>query len=127
MCHNHEWRIYGFADVDVWQSSNLPDPIKPKAVRVIWLISLLVTFLPTSPILAMSFVNNRTFKHSMGHQISCQDACFHLHTSDGQHYPSNQQVRHRQDSALLSLTGVLVVGGLGTDARCESAVWALVD
>ena len=52
------------------------------------------------PLLAMSLINNRTFERSMGHQISCQDARFHLHTSDGQHYLSNQQVRHRQDSAL---------------------------
>ena len=116
MCCNHEQRICGFADMDVWWSSDLPDSIKPKAVGVIWLISSLVTILPTSPILAMSLINNCTFERSMGHQISCQDACFHLHTSNGQHYLSNQQVRHPQDSALLILTGVLVVGGLGTDA-----------
>ena len=72
------------------------------------------------PIPVMSLINNRTFERSMGHHISRQDACFHLHTSDGQHYPSNQQVRHRQDSALMSLIGVLIVGGLGANA------WQLV-
>ena len=99
MCHDCEWRVCGFADVDVWQSVDLPDPIKPKAVGVVWLINSLVTLPPTTPILAMSLVNNHTFKRSMGHQISHQDARFHLHTSDGQHYLLNQQVRHCQDSA----------------------------
>ena len=45
----------------------------------------------------MSLVNNRVFERSMGHRISCEDARFHMHTSDGQHYPSNQQVRFCTD------------------------------
>ena len=39
----------------------------------------------------MSLVNSRTFEHSMGHWISCEDARFHMHTSDRQHYLLNQQ------------------------------------
>ena len=74
-----------------------PDPIKPKDVRVVWLNNSLVTSLPTSSILAMSLVNSRVFEHSMGHRISHEDARFHMHTSDGQHYPSNQQVRSCTD------------------------------
>ena len=68
------------------------DPIKPRGVGVVWVNNLLVTSPPASPILAMSLINNRVFEHSMGHRISRGDARFHLHTSDGQHYPSNQQV-----------------------------------
>ena len=45
----------------------------------------------------------------MGHQISREDARFHLHTSDGQHYPSNQQVRSCTDLILTNLTVVLVM------------------
>ena len=72
------------------------DPIKPKDVGVVWLNNSLVTH-STSSILAMSLVNNRVFERSMGHQISREDARFHMHTSDGQHYPSNQQVRSCTD------------------------------
>ena len=74
-----------------------PDPIKPKDVGVVWLNNSLVTFLLASFLLAMSLVNNRVFERSMGHRISCEDAHFHLHTSDGQHYPLNQQVRSCTD------------------------------
>ena len=35
MCRDHEWRVCGFADVDVRQSSDLPDPIKLKAAGVV--------------------------------------------------------------------------------------------
>ena len=45
----------------------------------------------------MSLVNNRVFERSMGHRISREDARFHMHTSDGQHYPSNQQVKSCTD------------------------------
>ena len=69
---------------------------------------------------AMSLINNRTFERSMGHQISREDAQFHLHTSDGQHYLSNQQVRSCTDLGLTNLTRVLVVGG-----PCDDA-WQLV-
>ena len=68
------------------------DPIKPKVAEVVLLNNSSVTFLPTPSILAMSLVNSRVFERSMGYRISCEDACFHMHTSDGQHYPSNQQV-----------------------------------
>ena len=54
----------------------------------------------------MSLINNRTFECSMGHQISHEDARFHLHTGDGQHYPSNQQVRSCTDLILTNLTVV---------------------
>ena len=37
----------------------------------------------------------------MGHQISQEDAQFHLHTSDGQHYPSNQQVGSCPDLVMM--------------------------
>ena len=47
----------------------------------------------------MSLINNRTFEYSVGHQILQEDTHFHLHTSDGQHYPSNQQVRSHPDLA----------------------------
>ena len=73
-------------------------------------------FSPTSPILAMSLINNCTFEHSMGHQISYEDAWFHLHTSDGQYYLSNQQVRSCPDLGLTNLTIAFVVGGSGNDA-----------
>ena len=73
------------------------DPIKPKGVEVVWLNNLLVTLLPASSELAMSLVNNRVFERSMGHRISREDARFHMHTSDGQHYPSNQQVKSCTD------------------------------
>ena len=72
------------------------DPIKSKDVRVVWLNNSLVIH-PTSSILAMSLVNNRVFERSMGHRISREDARFHMHTSDGQHYPSNQQVKSCTD------------------------------
>ena len=74
MCCDCEWGVCGFADMDVWQSSDLPDPIKPKAAGVVCPNNSLVTFLASTPILAMSLVNNRTFEHSMGHQISREDA-----------------------------------------------------
>ena len=85
------------ADVVVWRSSDSLDPIKPKGVGVIWLNNSLVTSLLASSLLAMSLVNSRVFERSMGHQISCEDARFHMHTSDGQHYLSNQQVRSCTD------------------------------
>ena len=69
------------------------DPIKPRGIGVVWLNNSLVTFLSTLSIITMSLINNRVFERSMGHRISRGDARFHLHTSDGQHYPSNQQVR----------------------------------
>ena len=85
------------ADVVVWRSSNPLDPIKPKGVGVVWLNNSLVTSLLAFSLLAMSLVNNRVFERSMGHRISREDARFHMHTSDGQHYPSNQQVRSCTD------------------------------
>ena len=97
MCCDHEQRACGFADMDVWRSSDLPDPIKLKVVGVVWLNNSLVTSLPVSSILTMSLVNSRVFERSMGHRISREDARFHMHTSDGQHYPSNQQVRSCTD------------------------------
>ena len=45
MCHDCERRGCGSADMDVWRLSDLLDPIKPKAVRVVWLNNSLVTFL----------------------------------------------------------------------------------
>ena len=82
-----------------WLCGGCPilDRIKPKGVGVVWLNNSLVTFLPTSSLSAMSLVNNRVFERSMGHRISREDARFHMHTSDGQHYPSNQQVRSCTD------------------------------
>ena len=62
------------ADVVVWWLSDPLDPIKPKGAGVVWLNNLLVTSTPTSPILAMSLVNNCVFERSMGHRISCEDA-----------------------------------------------------
>ena len=118
MCRNHERRVCGFADMDTWRSSNSLDPIKPKVVGVV-LTQQLACYLPplpTTPILAMSLINSRTFEQSMGHQISREDTHFHLHTSDGQHYPSNQQVRSCPDLGLTNLTIAFIVGGLGDDA-----------
>ena len=86
----------------MWACSvcDLLDPIKPRGgVGVIWSNNSPVTFQSYYPLPAMSLINNHTFECSMGHQISWEDACFHLHTSDGQHYPSNQQVgTHHLDS-----------------------------
>ena len=73
------------------------DPIKPKGTGVIGVNNSLVTALSTSSLLAMSLVNSRVFERSMGHRISREDARFHMHTSDGQHYPSNQQVKSCTD------------------------------
>ena len=97
MCRDHERRECGSADVGMWRSSDPLDPIKPKGVGVVWLNNSLVTSTPTSFILVMSLVNSRVFERSMGHQISREDARFHMHTSDGQHYPSNQQVKSCTD------------------------------
>ena len=98
ICCDYERGLCGSADVDVWQLSDFLDPIKPKVVRVISSQQLACLLLPLPALLlAMSLINNRTFKRSMGHQISCEDARFHLHTSDRQHYPSNQQVRSCTD------------------------------
>ena len=97
MCRDHERGFCGFADVDVWRSSDPLDPIKPKGVGVVWLNNSLVSSSPTSSTLAMSLVNSRVFERSMGHRISREDARFHMHTSDGQHYPSNQQVKSCTD------------------------------
>ena len=52
----------------------------------------------------MSLINNRVFERSMGHRISREDARFHMHTSDGQHYPLNQQVKSCTDLVLFNLT-----------------------
>ena len=57
----------------------------------------LACYPPTSSTLAMSLVNSRVFERFMGHRISREDARFHMHTSDGQHYPSNQQVNSCTD------------------------------
>ena len=92
ICCDCERGVCGFADVEVWRSSDPLDPIKPEGVGVVWFNNLFVTSPPVSSTLAMSLVNNRVFERSMGHQISREDAHFHMHTSDGQHYPSNQQV-----------------------------------
>ena len=97
ICRDHERGLCGFAVVEVWWSSDPLDPIKPKGVGVVWLNNSLVTLLPASPILAMSLVNNHVFERSMGHQISREDTRFYMHTSDGQHYPSNQQVKSCTD------------------------------
>ena len=97
ICRDREWGLCGFADVGVWWLSDTLDPIKPKGVGVVWLNNSLVTSLSTSPILVMSLINNRVFERSMGHQISREDARFHMHTSNGQHYPSNQQVKSCTD------------------------------
>ena len=80
------------ADVVVWRSSDPLDPINPKGVGVVWLNNSLVTSLLAFSLLAMSLVNNHVFECSMGHRISREDTRFHMHTSDGQHYPLNQQV-----------------------------------
>ena len=92
MCRDRERRECGSAEVEVWRSSDPLGPIKLKGVGVVWLNNLLVTSTPTFFTLAMSLVNSHVFERSMGHQISCEDARFHMHTSDGQHYLSNQQV-----------------------------------
>ena len=92
-----EWGLGGFADGGVWRSSDPLDPIKPKGVGVVWLNNSLVTLPPTPSLLTMSLVNNRVFERSMGHRIFREDACFHMHTSNGQHYPSNPQVRSCTD------------------------------
>ena len=116
MCHNHEREGCGSADVDTWQLSNSLDPIKPRAVRVIYPNNSLIILLLSTPILTMSLVNSCVFECSMGHRISREDARFHLHTSDGQHYPSNQQVRSCPDLGLTNLTAGLVVGRPCDDA-----------
>ena len=35
MCHDHEWKGCGFAEVVVWRMSDAPGPIKPKATGVV--------------------------------------------------------------------------------------------
>ena len=97
ICRDRERGLCGFADVGVWRTSDSLDPIKPKVAEVVLLNNLLVTFLPAPSILAMSSINNCVFECSMGHRISREDARFHMHTSDGQHYLSNQQVRSCTD------------------------------
>ena len=101
ICRDRGRRLCGFADVGVWQLSDALDPIKPKGAGVVWLNNSLVTSLPTSLIFAMSLINSRVFERSMGHRISREDAHFHMHTSDGQHYPSNQQVKSCTDLGCL--------------------------
>ena len=117
ICRDYEQGLGGFADVDMWQSSNSLDPIKPKVVGVVLVQQLAchLPLLPATPILAMSLINSCTFERSMGHQISREDTQFHMHTSDSQHYPSNQQVRSCPDLGLTNLTVVLVVGRSGDD------------
>ena len=98
MCHDYERGLCGSADVDVWRLSGSLDPIKPKVVGVILIQQLTCYLPPLLPLLlVMSLINNCTFERSMGHQISQEDTRFHMHTSDGQHYPSNQQVRSCSD------------------------------
>ena len=97
ICRDHERGLCGFADIEVWQSSDPLDPIKPKGVGVVWLNNSLVNLTPAFLILAMSLVNSHVFERSMGHRISREDARFHMHTSDGQYYPLNQQVRSCTD------------------------------
>ena len=54
----------------------------------------------------------------MEHQISRQDTRFHLHTSDGQYYLSNQQVRTPHLNSFDGFNrGALVVGRFGLDAQ----------
>ena len=48
ICCDCEQGLCGSADVDVWQSSDSLDPIKPKAVGVVWLNNSLATFPSTS-------------------------------------------------------------------------------
>ena len=116
-CHDCKRGLCGFADVNVWRLSNPLDPIKLKMVGVNLVQQLTCYCSSIISILTMSLINNCTFEHSMGHQISHEDARFHLHTSDGQHYLSNQQVRSYTDLVLTNLTVVLVVGRPGDDAR----------
>ena len=97
MCCDRERRGGGFADMVVWQMSDPPGPIKLKATRVVESTTRLSSLFQPLQQSAMSLVNNRVFERSMGHQISHEDAHFHMHTSDGQHYPSNQQVRSCTD------------------------------
>ena len=96
-CRDRERRECGFADVVVCRMSDADDPIKPEATGVVCINNSLIALLLASSILAMSLVNNRVFERSIGHRISHEDARFHMHTSDGQHYPSNQQVRSCTD------------------------------
>ena len=49
------------------------DPIKLMDAGTICFNNSLVAFLLTTPLLAMSLINNCTFECSMGHQISWQD------------------------------------------------------
>ena len=44
ICRDRERRECGSADVEVWQSSDLLDPIKPKGVGVVWLNNSLVIY-----------------------------------------------------------------------------------
>ena len=111
ICRDHEQGIDGFADVDAWWSSDSFDLIKPRVIGALLAQQPTCYFSLTSFILTMSLVNSHVFERSMGHQISREDARFHMHTSDGQHYLSNQQVRSCTDLALASLTVVLIVGG----------------
>ena len=50
ICRDREWRECGFADVDVWWSSNSCDPIKLKVVRGFYPNNSLVTFSSTTPL-----------------------------------------------------------------------------
>ena len=97
MCRDHERGLCGSANQEVWRWFGPLDPIKPKVAEVVLLNNSLVTLPPAFSSLAMSLINNRVFECSMGHRISREDARFHLHTSDGQHYPSNQQVKSCTD------------------------------
>ena len=117
MCRDREQREYGFADVIVRRMSGPLDPIKPKVVGVVGSTARLSSLVQLLQQSAMPLVNSHVFEHSMGHQISREDAHFHMHTSDGQHYPLNQQVRSCTDLVLTNLTIVLVVGRPCDDAR----------
>ena len=72
---------------------NLLDPIKLRGCWSHLINNLLVTFQLYYSLPAVSLINNCTFECSMGHQISQEDTHFHLHTSDGQHYPCHHHDR----------------------------------
>ena len=120
MCCDHEWRVCGFADMDVWRSSDLPDPIKPTVIRVV-LSQQLTCYHSTIP------SHTRYVSHQQPHLWMLYGA---PHFSRRCSLPyahqrwatlpveSTGKVLSRFGS--MTLTGVLIVGGLGYD------VWQLV-